>query len=352
MTPDRGDPARRRAARASARGRRALLRRRGRADRPPVPPDGRALRPRRAAGGLRRARPPRARTRATSPSSSSTRDRRQAGAAGARAGRRGRPAGRAGRAGGRARRHGRSPSAPRTRDGARRSPSRAERGCLTVAFAPGAAPSGSSCRRATTRSCARSWSRRSTTCCGSSCTSSSSTAGCSRGAPRGPSTTPAPRASSIPSWPSRRTTSTPWSPTCARSVLMKAEEVGALRAQTLARGRADAARGGRGGAARALRRRRAAARARQRRLGHRRDGRRRRLPRAARAAGRRGRALDLTEDPAILTAIANDIGVEAIFARQVIALRARRRRAARALHQRQLGERDRRAGRGAPARPA
>jgi D-sedoheptulose 7-phosphate isomerase len=31
------------------------------------------------------------------------------------------------------------------------------------------------------------------------------------------------------------------------------------------------------------------------------------------------RALDLTEDPAILTAIANDIGVEAIFARQVIA---------------------------------
>jgi D-sedoheptulose 7-phosphate isomerase len=36
-----------------------------------------------------------------------------------------------------------------------------------------------------------------------------------------------------------------------------------------------------------------------------------------RAAGRR--ALDLTDDPAVLTAIANDIGVEAIFARQVIA---------------------------------
>ena len=31
------------------------------------------------------------------------------------------------------------------------------------------------------------------------------------------------------------------------------------------------------------------------------------------------RALDLTEDSAILTAIANDIGVEALFARQVIA---------------------------------
>jgi D-sedoheptulose 7-phosphate isomerase len=30
-------------------------------------------------------------------------------------------------------------------------------------------------------------------------------------------------------------------------------------------------------------------------------------------------AIDLTEDPAILTAIANDIGVEAMFARQVIA---------------------------------
>jgi D-sedoheptulose 7-phosphate isomerase len=36
-----------------------------------------------------------------------------------------------------------------------------------------------------------------------------------------------------------------------------------------------------------------------------------------RQAGRR--ALDLTEDAAILTAIANDIGTEAIFARQVIA---------------------------------
>jgi D-sedoheptulose 7-phosphate isomerase len=31
------------------------------------------------------------------------------------------------------------------------------------------------------------------------------------------------------------------------------------------------------------------------------------------------RAIDLTEDSAILTAIANDIGTEAIFARQVIA---------------------------------
>ena len=40
---------------------------------------------------------------------------------------------------------------------------------------------------------------------------------------------------------------------------------------------------------------------------------------AARRAGRRAPALDLTEDPAILTALANDIGVEALFPRQVIA---------------------------------
>ncbi len=41
--------------------------------------------------------------------------------------------------------------------------------------------------------------------------------------------------------------------------------------------------------------------------------------RAARGGGRARPAIDLTEDPAILTAIANDIGVEAIFSRQVIA---------------------------------
>ncbi len=37
------------------------------------------------------------------------------------------------------------------------------------------------------------------------------------------------------------------------------------------------------------------------------------------AAGGTRRRIDLTEDPAILTAIANDIGTEAIFLRQVIA---------------------------------
>ena len=67
------------------------------------------------------------------------------------------------------------------------------------------------------------------------------------------------------------------------------------------------------GAARALRRRRHAARARQRRLGDRRDGRGRRPPRRRRGGWPARPALDLTEDPAILTAIANDIGAEAIF---------------------------------------
>ena len=60
---------------------------------------------------------------------------------------------------------------------------------------------------------------------------------------------------------------------------------------------------------------------------------------AARPRLARAPALDLTEDTAILTAIANDIGVEAIFARQVIAYGRARRRAARALHQRQLAAR-------------
>jgi D-sedoheptulose 7-phosphate isomerase len=97
-----------------------------------------------------------------------------------------------------------------------------------------------------------------------------------------------------------------------RSVLMKADEVGALRAQTLDEGREALA-----AAAEALRERFAA------------GGKLLALGNGGsatdamdvvadlRAAGRP--ALDLTEDAAILTAIANDIGTEAIFARQVIA---------------------------------
>jgi D-sedoheptulose 7-phosphate isomerase len=102
-----------------------------------------------------------------------------------------------------------------------------------------------------------------------------------------------------------------------RSVLMKAEEVGQLRAQTLAEGRAELA---------------AAAAAMRRSL----DG-----GGTVLAFGNGGsatdaadvvadlvaapqgwparRALDLTADSAILTALANDIGPEVLFARQIIA---------------------------------
>ena len=102
-----------------------------------------------------------------------------------------------------------------------------------------------------------------------------------------------------------------------RSVLMKADEIGALREQTLTENRDDPGRSVRG-AAPVLRPRREAAGARQRRLGDRRDGRGRRLSRAA-SGGPARPAIDLTEDSGILTAIANDIGVDAIFSRQVIA---------------------------------
>jgi D-sedoheptulose 7-phosphate isomerase len=97
-----------------------------------------------------------------------------------------------------------------------------------------------------------------------------------------------------------------------RSVLMKAQEIGELRAQTLtenARTLIDAAaalraRLERGGALLALGNGGSATDAMD-------------VVADFRASGRT--AIDLTEDPAILTAIANDIGTEAIFARQVIA---------------------------------
>ena len=97
-----------------------------------------------------------------------------------------------------------------------------------------------------------------------------------------------------------------------RSILMKAEEIEALRAQTLTDGRATllAAAGAlrdafpAGGRLLALGNGGSATDAMD-------------VTADLLAAGRP--ALDLTEDAAILTAIANDIGVEAIFARQVIA---------------------------------
>jgi D-sedoheptulose 7-phosphate isomerase len=97
-----------------------------------------------------------------------------------------------------------------------------------------------------------------------------------------------------------------------RSVLMKSEEVGSLREQTLGENESalvDAAQAlrsafDRGGSLLVLGNGGSATDA---------------MDVAAdfRAAGRP--AIDLTEDSAILTAIANDIGVEAVFARQVIA---------------------------------
>ena len=97
-----------------------------------------------------------------------------------------------------------------------------------------------------------------------------------------------------------------------RSVLMKAEEVGALREQTLRDNApvlvaaADALRASfdHGGKLLALGNGGSATDAMD-------------VVADFRASGRP--AIDLTEDPGILTAIANDIGVEAIFSRQVIA---------------------------------
>ncbi|HEX6025052.1 MAG TPA: SIS domain-containing protein, partial [Solirubrobacter sp.] len=93
-----------------------------------------------------------------------------------------------------------------------------------------------------------------------------------------------------------------------RSILMKAEEIGELRAQTLTEGHetllaaAEAVR--RAGRVLALGNGGSATDATDLVAD---------LTRAGRAA------IDLSGDPAILTAIANDIGVEAVFARQVIA---------------------------------
>jgi D-sedoheptulose 7-phosphate isomerase len=89
---------------------------------------------------------------------------------------------------------------------------------------------------------------------------------------------------------------------------MKAEEIGALREQTLTEGRAtlmaaaEAVRAG--GRVLALGNGGSATDATD-------------VVADLQALGRR--AIDLTADPAILTAIANDVGVESIFARQVIA---------------------------------
>jgi D-sedoheptulose 7-phosphate isomerase len=93
-----------------------------------------------------------------------------------------------------------------------------------------------------------------------------------------------------------------------RSMLMKSEEVAALREQTLSDGAAELAAAAEaitaGGRVLALGNGGSATDAMD-------------LVADLRAIGRR--AIDLSDDPAIITAIANDIGTEAIFARQVIA---------------------------------
>ncbi|HEX2411014.1 MAG TPA: SIS domain-containing protein [Solirubrobacteraceae bacterium] len=93
-----------------------------------------------------------------------------------------------------------------------------------------------------------------------------------------------------------------------RSIAMKAEEIAALRTQTLVEGHD------------ALRAAAAAVRAGGRVLALGNGGSATDATDLVADLQRAGRpAIDLTADPAILTAIANDVGVEAIFARQVIA---------------------------------
>jgi D-sedoheptulose 7-phosphate isomerase len=103
-----------------------------------------------------------------------------------------------------------------------------------------------------------------------------------------------------------------------RSALMKAEEVGALREQTLGENREALLSGAKalrealdqGGKLLALGNGGSATDAMDVVADFREP---------VGAGGRAWPAIDLTEDPAILTAIANDIGTEAIFSRQVIA---------------------------------
>ena len=97
--------------------------------------------------------------------------------------------------------------------------------------------------------------------------------------------------------------------------VMKADEIGALREQTLTEGRRDAARGGARSCARGST---PAARCSRSATAARRPTRWTWSPTSAPPRLRRA-ALDLTEDPAIITALANDIGTDAIFSRQVIA---------------------------------
>ena len=192
-----------------------------------------------------------------------------------------------------------------------------ERGCLTIAFCCGRCRVGVRSAQRRIRTSARSWSRPCTTCSGSSCTCSSTTAACWRAATRGASTTPAPPASCTRSSAEQEHQLEPVVDDVRRSALMKADEVAALRAQTLTDNRdaliaaAAALRASfdGGGKLLAFGNGGSATDAMDVVADFRRPG----------ASGRAWPALDLTEDPAILTAIANDIGADAMFSRQVIA---------------------------------
>ena len=333
-------------------GQRGAVRGRGRPHRAAVPPHGRALRGRRAARGARRRRrrplrraPRHRRVRAPG-------DRRQARAARHRAVGRGRRA-RAPRstllaepddiaiafgdaAGGRGRRR----ASPR------------DRGCLTIAFARRRRRVGVRAAGARTRSSRRSWPRRSTTCSGSSCTCSSSTAACSRAA-RERAVHDAGASSFLYPFLDEREDD-------LDAVVADVARVGAHEGGRGRRAaRADAGRGPRRRCSPPRRRcatcfarggRRA--RARQRRLGHRRDGRRRR---PARAAG--GRLAAAPGDrPHRGHGDPHRAGQRHRHRGAVLAPghRPRPRRATSLLahlDERRLGQRPRRAGRGAPARP-
>ena len=204
--------------------------------------------------------------------------------------------------------------------------------------------------RPASRSCARSWPRPPTTCSGSSCTCSSSTAGCSRAARA--ETVHDSGASSFlyPFLGEQEHDLEAVVADVRASVLAKAAETAALREQTLA-GNAAVLR-----AAAATLRAAFASGGRLLALGnggsatdamdvvadfH-----------APLGGGPARPAIDLTEDTGILTALANDIGPDAMFSRQLIA-HARAGDVLLALSTSGTsGERDRGARGGAPARDA
>ena len=167
------------------------------------------------------------------------------------------------------------------------------------------------CPRRTRRS-SRSWPRAPTTCSGSSCTCSSRAA-----APAAPRRDPGAAGFLYPSLTGAPQPLEPLLEEVRASVASKASEISELRAQTLGENALELA-----AAARTLRES-CERGARLLALGN--GGSATDAMdlvadvRSPPGEGMRAAAIDLSEDSAILTAIANDVGVEAIFSRQVIA---------------------------------